>query len=284
MKHLATILMALCISVTTVWAQASISGKREKTQTKTEIKTNKQNSPSTTASNDNRTFTFKGVSFKMIKVQGGTFTMGCTDEQGGECFDDERPAQSVTLSDYWMCETEVTQGLWKAVMDSNPSAFQGDIHPVEQVSWDDCQAFIRNLNQLTGQNFRLPTEAEWEYAARGGNKSRGYEYAGSNDVNSVAWDEGNSAYETHPVKTKQPNELGLYDMSGNVWEWCQDWYGGYSGDSQTNPQGPSTGSYRVYRGGSWNFDHGYCRVLTRNYFTPDFRNSTLGFRLVLSVK
>ena len=226
-------------------------------------------------------FTVNGVSFTMVSVQGGTFTMGATPEQDDEAWNNEKPAHRVTVSDFYMGETEVTQELWQAVMGSNPSYYKGSNLPVEQVSWNDCQKFVRRLNSLTGRTFRLPTEAEWEYAARGGNRSRGYKYAGGNDIYEVAWYDYNSGYETHPVKTKRPNELGMYDMSGNVWEWCQDWYGSYSGSSQTNPKGPSSGSYRVYRGGSWNYDAGHCRVSRRSYFTPGYRNFIIGFRLAL---
>jgi formylglycine-generating enzyme required for sulfatase activity len=227
---------------------------------------------------DNLTFTVSGVTFKMIYVQGGTFTMGCTSEQVGDCESDENPAHSVTLSDFYMGETEVTQALWQAVMGSNPSHFTGDNRPVENVSWNDCQAFIQKLNQLTGRTFRLPTEAEWEYAARGGVHHSGYKYAGSNSVGYVAWYNGNSGSQTHDVKTKQPNALGLYDMSGNVWEWCSDWYGSYSSGAQTGPQGPSSGSTRVLRGGSWNRSVGDCRVSDRNGDGPG-RGSYYGFRL-----
>lgn len=227
------------------------------------------------------TFTVNGAVFKMIKVEGGTFTMGCTNEQGGDCNDDESPAHRVTLSDYYMGETEVTQELWQAVMGRNPSYFKGGSLPVEQVSWYDCQDFIRKLNQLTGEKFRLPTEAEWEYAARGGNKSRGYKYAGGNDIGSVGWYRDNSRI-THSVKTKQPNELGLYDMSGNVWEWCSDWYDkNYYGNSpQNNPQGPASGSVRVRRGGSWRNCAISCRGAKRNRSTPGIRFDFVGFRLV----
>ena len=193
-----------------------------------------------------------GVSIKMIKVEGGTFTMGATDEQGTDPDSDEFPPHQVTLSNFSIGETEVTQGLWKAVMGNNPSNFTGDNLPVEEVSWDDCQLFIAKLNQLTGRNFRLPTEAEWEYAARGGNKSKGYKYAGSNTIDNVAWYKDNSGDKTHPVGSKAPNELGLYDMNGNVWEWCQDWFGDYSSSAQTNPTGPASGELRVNRGGSFN--------------------------------
>jgi len=227
---------------------------------------------------DNLTFTVGGVTFKMIYVKGGTFTMGCTSEQGDDCYDNEKPSHSVTLSDYWIGETEVTQALWQAVMGGNPSYFKGDNRPVESVSWSDCQEFIQKLNQLTGRTFRLPTEAEWEYAARGGNYHSGYKYSGSNEIEYVAWYEEN---QTHPVKTKQPNALGLYDMSGNVLEWCQDWYGSYSRASQTNPQGPASGSFRVLRGGGWSGSAWYCRVSYRNYFSPDVRDRYIGFRLSL---
>ena len=144
-----------------------------------------------------------------------------------EAYGDESPVHSVTLSSYYMGETEVTQALWKAVMGNNPSRFKGDNLPVENVSWNDCQEFIRKLKQKTGKNFRLPTEAEWEYAARGGKKSNGYKYSGSNNIGSVAWYDDNSSNQIHAVKGKRLNELGLYDMSGNVWEWCSDWYGQY---------------------------------------------------------
>ena len=230
---------------------------------------------------DKETFTVKGVSFTMVGVKGGTFTMGRTAEQGSDAFDWEKPTHQVTLSDYYIGETEVTQALWKAVMGSNPSYFSGTNLPVEKVSWNDCQTFITKLNQLTGKNFRLPTEAEWEYAARGGQKSRGYKYAGSNTLSNVGWYSDNSSNKTHPVKQKQANELGLYDMSGNVSEWCQDWYGSYSSGAQTNPKGPSSGSIRVIRGGSWLDSASYCRVAFRGSISPGNRYNYLGFRVVL---
>ena len=218
---------------------------------------------------------------EMVWVSGGTFTMGATSEQGSDAYDWEKPAHSVTLSGYYIGKYEVTQKLWKAVMGSNPSGFKGDNLPVENVNWNDVQTFIRKLNQLTGKNYRLPTEAEWEYAARGGNNSRGNKYSGSDNVGSVAWYYENSGSTTHPVGSKSPNELGIYDMSGNVWEWCQDWYGYYSSSSQRNPKGPASGSHRVYRGGSWLNNARYCRVSDRSYISPDHRNYILGFRLVL---
>ena len=218
-----------------------------------------------------------GISYVMKPVEGGTFQMGSNDSEADS---DEKPVHSITVSSFYMGETEVTQALWKAVMGGNPSRFKGDDLPVEQVSWNDCQEFIEKLNGLTGKDFRLPTEAEWEYAARGGKKSNGYKYAGSKTVDNVAWYDGNSGSKTHPVKTKQPNELGLYDMSGNVFEWCQDRYGSYSSGSQTDPKGPSSGSYRMLRGGCWFYGAGYCRVSIRSIRVPDFSNDN-GFRLVL---
>ena len=235
--------------------------------------------PQLVAVEGSQTFTVNGIKFTMVPVEGGTFTMGATSEQGSDVSDDEKPAHQVTLSDYYIGQTEVTQALWKAVMGSNPSFFKGDNLPVEQVSWDDCQVFIQNLNQLTGKQFRLPTEAEWEYAARGGRKSRGYKYAGGNDIGLVAWYTGNSGNETHTVATKQANELGVYDMSGNVEEWCSDWYGDYQSSSQSDPQGPSSGSNRVSRGDCYFSDARDCRVSNRYYNLPDYRNDYLGLRL-----
>ncbi|MDR1652963.1 MAG: SUMF1/EgtB/PvdO family nonheme iron enzyme [Prevotellaceae bacterium] len=218
---------------------------------------------------------------EMVFVEGGTFTMGCTSEQGSDCGDDEKPAHKIILSGYYIGKYEVTQAQWRAVMGSNPSYFKGDNLPVESVSWDDVQDFIRKLNQQTGKNYRLPTEAEWEFAARGGNSSRGYKYSGSNGVGSVAWYDGN---ETHPVGTKQANELGIYDMSGNVWEWCSDLYGIYSSSSQTNLKSASLGLNRVSRGGSWDGRARRVRVSDRNLNAPDNRYYGLGFRLASSSK
>ena len=228
-------------------------------------------------------FTVNGVSFDMVEVEGGTFTMGATAEQTG-VFGDEKPAHQVTLPSYYIGKTEVTQELWQAVMGSNPSNFTGKNLPVEKVSWDDCKTFIAKLNALTGKNFRLPTEAEWEFAARGGNKSRGYKYCGSNTLSDVAWYVDNSDNKTHPVAAKTPNELGIYDMSGNVLEWCNDWYSSsyYTSESQTNPTGPDSGSSRVRRGGSWNYRENTCRVSYRGDTTPSFRYNYLGLRLCLS--
>lgn len=231
---------------------------------------------------DDFTIWVNGVAFDMVYVEGGTFTMGATSEQGSEAENDEKPAHRVTVSDFYIGKYEVTQAQWKAVMGSNPSNWKGNDLPVEQVSWNDIQEFLRKLNaQTTGYRFRLPTEAEWEYAARGGNKSRGYKYSGGNDIGSVAWYYGNSGSKTHPVEQKTPNELGLYDMSGNVWEWCQDWYGPYDSSSQTDPTGPSTGSYRVLRGGSWDIYARDCRVAIRAGYSPVSRINDCGLRLVV---
>ena len=223
-----------------------------------------------------------GISIDMVKVEAGTFMMGATSEMK-DPYDNEKPVHQVTLTnDYYMGMYEVPQALWEAVMGSNPSYFKGDNLPVEKMSWNDCQEFISKLNSMTGRKFRLPTEAEWEYAARGGKKSRSYQYSGSSNISDVAWYYGNSGSKTHPVGTKQANELGIYDMCGNVYEWCQDWYGSYSSSSQTNPTGSDSGANRVLRGGSWNFIAGYCRSSYRLYGTPFSRSHYLGLRLVLS--
>jgi formylglycine-generating enzyme required for sulfatase activity len=166
--------------------------------------------------------------------------------------DDEKPIHNVTISDFYMGKTEVTQAQWEAVMGDNPSYFKNcSSCPVESVSWDDIQIYLTKLNKLTGKSYRLPTEAEWEYAARGGVSSVGTLYAGANDANTVAWNNSNSSTKVHEVATKKANELGLYDMTGNVWEWCSDWYGSYTASNQTNPTGVRSGTYRVLRGGSW---------------------------------
>ena len=228
-----------------------------------------------------QTFTVGNVSFNMIRVDGGTFMMGATCEQGDDVFDSESPVHQVTLSPYYIGETEVTQALWEAVMGSNPSKFKGSNRPVEQVSWDDCQEFILKLKQKTGRKFRLPTEAEWEYAARGGKKSKGYKYSGSENIDDVAWYKDNSNDQTHDVKTKKANELGLYDMIGNVPEWVQDWYGDYPSSAQTNPTGPSSGFARVCRGGLFLFLASGCRVSWRIMYPSYARPLFNGLRLAL---
>ena len=226
-------------------------------------------------------FYVNGVSFEMVYVEGGSFDMGATTEQGSDAWDTEKPVHSVTLSDYYIGRCEVTQELWEAVMGRNPSKFKGAQNPVERVSWSDCQEFVSRLNSLTGRTFRLPTEAEWEYAARGGNKSLHYKYSGSGNIDDVAWYRDNSGSKTHAVGTKTANELGIYDMSGNVSELCSDWWGGYSAGAQTNPQGPSSGSRRVLRGGSWYSYARLCRVSDRNGSDPGYSYIDGGLRLVL---
>lgn len=224
-----------------------------------------------------------GVSFRMIYVEGGTFTMGATKEQGAEVETVELPLHKVELSNYYIGETEVTQAMWMAVMGrgQNPSHFVDSEKPVEQISWMDCQRFIRKLNELTGMCFRLPTEAEWEFAARGGIRSKGFRYAGGDDIESVAWVLSNSKDVTHRVKEKRPNELGLYDMSGNVLEWCQDVLCRYKTADAKNPCGKAKSEFRVNRGGSFCNSAVRCRVSYRN--ASSYKNSSpiLGFRLVL---
>lgn len=224
-----------------------------------------------------KTFTVNDVSFKMVALSGGTFTMGATSEQGNDAWDDEKPTHIVSLADFYIGQTEVTQALWQAVMEDNPSWEIGDLQrPVERVSWDDCQVFINKLNELTGQHFRLPTESEWEFAARGGNISGGYKYAGSDECDLVAWYGLNTR--THPVATKAPNELGIYDMSGNVWEWCQSDYTAYGMNDVTS----GTNKYRVFRGGStWFCESWKCRVSFRNFASANYRYCDLGLRLAM---
>jgi formylglycine-generating enzyme required for sulfatase activity len=239
-----------------------------------------------------------GVSFDMVAVAGGTFTMGAADDDP-DAYDLEKPAHGVTLSDFYIGRVEVTQALWLAVTGSwtpgyEPSATYGlgAGYPAYYVSWNDIQSFISALNTQTGKTYRLPTEAEWEYAARGGAQSGGYRYSGSNTIGEVAWywdnipsqTFGQAGYGTQPAGTKAANELGIYDMTGNVFEWCSDWYGStyYTADAQTDPAGPSTGFNRVFRGGGWINGARGCRVSYRAYDTPDYRYADLGFRLACS--
>ena len=216
-----------------------------------------------------------GLNMKMIYVLGGTFMMGSNTGQR-----DERPVHSVTLDSYYIGETEVTQAQWRAVMGSNPSYFIGDNRPVENVSWYDALEFCKRVSELTGKRYMLPTEAQWEYAARGGCKEMGYRFSGSNYARDVAWYNFNSYAQTTSVKQKSPNELGLYDMSGNVYEWCRDWYGNYPSMELIEPKGATSGVYRVLRGGSWLYDDSYCRVTFRSNKMPDTRQSNRGFRVV----
>jgi formylglycine-generating enzyme required for sulfatase activity len=225
------------------------------------------------------------VGMYFVKIPAGSFVMGCTAEQGSDCFDDEKPAHKVTLNrSFYMQTTEVTQGQWKSVMGSNPSRFSGcNACPVEMVSWDDAVAFARKLSVQEGLSggsaYRLPTEAEWEYAARAG---QGTKYAGSNSLDAVAWYKGNSGSKTHPVGQQSPNAWGLYDMSGNVYEWTADWWGRYSRRHTTNPEGASSGR-RVLRGGGWDFTAANARVANRGNFLPVYRFNILGFRLARTI-
>lgn len=281
----------------------------------------------------------------MIHVQGGVFQMGAS--ESGQVVDTrEQPAHDVSLWSYNIARHEVTQAQWKAVMGHNPSIFKGNDLPVENISWNDVQEFIQKLNTMTGKKYRLPTEAEWEYAARGGirgvriwkelsveernawlakhphlegrtfgavsntydnnnfvdafgmelfyeikDKSirdkmlrkKGNIYSGSNEIDQVAWYGINANSQPHPIGTKSPNALGIYDMSGNLAEWCSDWYGNYSESASSNPKGPSAGTFRVVRGGSWDTDKEDCKVISRNYAEPDYRSSSIGFRLALDI-
>ena len=234
----------------------------------------------------NREFTVNGVTFKMMAVEGCTFAMGATRSQNGSDYNTmEKPVHMVTLSDYYIGQTEVTQALWQAVMGSNPSNFTGDLkRPVEMVSWNDCQQFITKLNQMTGMNFHMPTEAQWEFAARGGIKSRGTRYSGSNVLDNVAWYNENANGTTHPVGTKAPNELGIYDMSGNIYEYCQDRIDhsyGYPSEPQVNPTGQETGDSRIIRGGSIDYGDDNCRVARRWGDATYARWKDQGLRLAL---
>ena len=245
------------------------------------------------------TFNVAGVSFNMVQVEGGTFQMGCDDSDAGTY---EQPVHEVTLSSFSIGQTEVTQALWYAVMGQKPTADGeqwtqwsatnglGNSYPAYGVSWDDCQEFITKLNMLTGKQFRLPTEAEWEFAARGGTKSKGYKYAGSNNIDNVAWYTVNSFdnlygdpdYGSHEVATMGANELGIYDMSGNVQEWCYDWFGSYHTHKQIDPRGPSTGNSRILRGGCWIADADHCRATYRSLSSTTNRSTIFGLRLALS--
>lgn len=281
-----TILLLLCLCIGIIVADAQVRKTPQRTSRTTVAKPRQRvaaaKPKAAPAASSNRQRILQELARNMVYVQGGTFKMGATSEQLYDADNDEKPVHSVTLSSFYICKYEVTQELWQCVMGSNPSCFKGARRPVECVGWDDCQSFISKLNSLTGKRYRLPTEAEWEYAARGGNRSNGYIYSGSNNIDNVAWYIANSGWETHNVGTKQPNELGIYDMSGNVWEWCQDWYDYYSSYAQTNPTGPSSGSDRVNRGGSWFHRTRRCRSAIRDYYAPGNRLNYLGLRLALS--
>ena len=258
------------------WIKLTISkNNTESTRKATITISNRGQSCDITINQDAPTYTetVNGLNLKMIFVRGGTFAIGSNDGQ-----DDERPVHTVKLDSYHIGETEITQAQWQAIMGSNPSSYKGDNRPVECVSWNDAQEFCKKLSALTGKKYVLPTEAQWEYAARGGNKSKGYTYSGSNSVDEVAKYDSSGGHSN--VKSKKPNELGIYDMSGNVWEWCSDWSGNYSTSPQTNPQGPSSGYFRVERGGGWLNSAGNCRVANRSSNSPSYRGDNYGFRVV----
>jgi len=231
---------------------------------------------------EDKVFTVKDVTFKMRKIDGGTFTMGTPPTETGSGTN-ERPQHVVHITKpFWICETQVTQALWEAIMGNNPSKFKGNANnPVERVSWNDCQSFIEKLNKLTGETFRLPTEAEWEFASRGGNKSQGTIFAGSNTPKEVAWYTSNSGGTTKAVAQKKANELGLYDMSGNISEWVSDYYAAYPSEQQTDPQGNVTGTYRTYRNGGFGDAAKNCRCGYRYPATPTYKLDSLGFRLAM---
>lgn len=227
-----------------------------------------------------RTFTANGISFNMVNVDGGSFKMGATEEQGNEARADEKPVHDVTVASFFISQTEVTQELWEAVMGSNPSDNKHRFHPVESISWDDCIVFINKLRAITREDFRIPTEAEWEYAARGGKKSKGYKYSGSNNLDEVAWNYYNSS-SSHAVATKKPNELGIFDMSGNVFEYCSDWYDETS--YQTGEPKANLNENHVIRGGNSGGDTIACRVAFRmSSPSPQYGEHYLGLRLALS--
>ena len=225
-----------------------------------------------------------GATFDMLLIESGEFDMGGADE---EAYDEEKPVHRVTVPSFYLGKYPVTQSVWTAVMESSPSSFKGDQRPVERVSWEDAREFISKLNDMTGKSYRLPSEAEWEYAARGGVllEGEGYLYAGSDNLKQVGWYNENSDGETHDVGLKYPNELGLYDLSGNVWEWCQDqWHDNYEGapDDGAAWEDRDTGTYRVLRGGSFTYNSRRCRVASRFSRSPTERSYLIGVRLALT--
>lgn len=227
-----------------------------------------------------------GVEMEMVWVQGGSFTMGSNATPKGVklTYALARPEHRVTVDGYFIGRYEVTQGLWQAVMGENPSKFKGSANlPVESVSWTEAQEFAMRLSQMTGRRFRLPSEAEWEYAARGGSKSQRNPYAGCNrnQLDNHGWYCVNSDGATHAVGQLQPNELGLYDMSGNVAEWCQDWVEAYTSEEQTNPRGPRQGENRVLRGGHYNSTSAACTVYDRGWYLPSGKYELYGLRIVM---
>ena len=271
------LLMSLVAFPLTILSCTSSAKKGESSETPADS-TSKEG----TANEEKVSFTVKGVTFNMILVKGGTFDMGATDEQGTDAKADEKPVHSVTLSDYYIAETEVTQALYEAVIGSNPADSVGAELPVVLIEWGDADLFASKLSEITGRKFRLPTEAEWEYAARGGNKSKGFKYAGSNNISDVAWF-NNIEGGSHTVKGKAPNKLGIYDMSGNVDEYCADDYAPYSKDSQTDPKCElKDGGDVTVRGGSFVSEASDCRV-SRRGSSRGYVFGSLGFRIAMSV-
>ena len=218
---------------------------------------------------------------EMVFVQGGSYNMGATEEQGSDAKANEKPSHIVILSDYYISRYEVTQKFWETIMGNNPSSVKGDDLPVDNVSWEECNQFIQELNKRTGKQYSLPTEAEWEYAARGGDKRNGTKYSGSNNAEEVAWSDALDGT-IQSVGTKKYNELGIYDMSGNVSEWCYDWYGAYTDQDQANPIGAETGTEKVLRGGNCSDATINCRVTIRTSTTLETAKAKTGFRIVLS--
>uniref|UniRef100_UPI004024AECD formylglycine-generating enzyme family protein n=1 Tax=Prevotella sp. TaxID=59823 RepID=UPI004024AECD len=270
--RLSIILMGLALSAT-MMAQGIIRHKTPVTPSSTKRQTAQ---PAASPAKQQAVAQLIG---NMVHVQGGTFTMGRTSSKAYWCDDSDQPAHQVTVGSFYICKYEVTQKLWKAFMGSNPSWTKADNMPVEWVNWVTAQKFISKLNAFSGKKFRLPTEAEWEYAARGGNRSHNYLYSGSDDINAVAWWKDNSGDKLHPVGTKRPNELGLYDMTGNAYEWCSDWQEPYQSGAQTNPKGPQTGDWKVMRGGNQSSSDSESGVMPRSQCMPDIA-TCCGLRLV----
>lgn len=278
-KNILILIMAFVPSL--LMAQAAggtISRPTLKSQSK---KNKKSEANSETISPLDRKKIIDNILDNMVFVEGGTFIMGATAQIGTIDYTEEKPIHQVSLSSYYIGKYEVTQEEWQVIMGMNPSKYKGSKRPVENISWEDSQKFISKLNEITGIKFRLPTEAEWEFAARGGNKSKGYTYSGSNIPSEVAWYGVNN---TSFVGKKKPNELGIYDMSGNVYEWCHDWFGAYNTIPQTDPKGPSSGSFRVCRSGCWYLGYGGCTVFSRSNHVPSYTGGagSYGLRLALT--
>ena len=262
---------------------AEAPAKKDKTASKPDSKTG----PAKLQHGETRTLTLPGgAKMEMIYVAPGSFTMGSPRSEKGRAKSTDETQHRVTLTKgFWLGKYEVTQAQWKSVMGSNPSGFKGDNLPVENVSWNDCQEFIRKVNAEAKSQFggeaRLPTEAEWEYACRAGSAGA---YAGTGNINTMGWYRGNSGKKTHPAGRMRSNAWGFYDMHGNVWEWCSDWYGSYAGGSVTDPAGPASGKYRILRGGCWLADARGCRSATRLGLSPDKHYWDDGFRLACSAE